>query len=463
MEALPPEILCDIFLRSLPLSFDKFRIPFKASISVPLYISHVCRAWRSLALLYGKLWSYLCINYTTPRVQKKRKALVDIFDTWLSRTNGSPISYVFRCALDEEDNVEDHRRAEYMIKTLLSQQYRWKDVDFAWYDVEFSDKFPGGLYMTNMPTLTSFSLHVDLPVRAAISIAQSSRLKGLDFCGNLDLSVTGEPLRLLSGSRFEFPSYYGYTGSHAVQTCLDFLENAPSIVRFEARFTYDLVSSNRHSHRPRLSMPSLRSLKLDYGEAPATIIDNVTLPCLEALYYASDTEEGIFVDFFRRSRPPLTFLAVHGSCTQEEEMTGILRLLPCLVDLRYSNASVSERFFRELAIQAVEIEENPLFIEHVICPKLETIHLRYLLPLDSITECIEALMYMMRSRERIQKSFGKIYLDLDIGTSAIIDVSNLGRYTEALRQCFEDGDGQLIIGDYTDVLRDSFPPRFSAV
>ncbi|KAL5532289.1 hypothetical protein ACEPAF_5858 [Sanghuangporus sanghuang] len=460
MEALPPEILCDIFLHSLPFSFDKFRIPFKASISVPLYISHVCRAWRTLALSYGELWSYLYIYYTTSRVLNKRKALADILDTWLSRTNGSPISYVFRCALDEEDDAEDHRRAEYMIKTLLSQQYRWKDVDFAW---EFSDKFPGGLDMTNMPILTSFSFHADLPVRAAISIAQSSRLKSLDLYGNFDLSITGEPLRLLSGSRFEFSSYYGYTGSHAVQTSLDFLKNAPSIVKFEARFTNDLVSSNRHSHHPRLSMPSLRSLKLDYGETPAAVVDNVTSPCLEALYYASDVEEGILVDFFRRSRPPLTFLAVHGSCAQEEEMIGILRLLPCLKDLRYSNASVSERFFRGLAVQTVEIEENPLFIEHVICPKLETIHLRYLLPLDSITECIEALMYMMRSRARIQKSFGKIYLDLDIGTFTVIDVSDLGRYTEALGQCFEDGDGQLITGDYADVLRDSFPPRFSAI
>ncbi|KAL5532288.1 hypothetical protein ACEPAF_5857 [Sanghuangporus sanghuang] len=205
---------------------------------------------------------------------------------------------MFLCLLDEKDDVEDHRRTEYMIKILLSQQHRWKDVGFAWFNVNCSDEFPG-LAVTNASMLTSLSLHVEFPMRAAISIAQSSRLKSLDLVGYSDLSVTGEPFR--------------------------------------------------HDNCFPLLLLSLRALKLEYGEAAAAIVDNLTLPSLEAFYYASGVKEGMLFSFFQRSRSPLTFLAICGPCTGEDENFGILRLLPCLKALRYSFSIVSKHFFTELA------------------------------------------------------------------------------------------------------------------
>ncbi|KAL5504951.1 hypothetical protein ACEPAH_7614 [Sanghuangporus vaninii] len=352
---------------------DKLHIPYEASIFAPLYISHVCRAWRSLVLAYGDPWSY----------------------AWLSRTNGPSISYVFRCGFTERFDVEDHRHAECMITTLLSQQYRWRDVDFAWCNVNVSVKFPG-LDMTNMPSLASISLHVELPMHATISIAQSSRLKTLDLFDTSDLSIIGEPMCPI-GSRIELSSKYGCTGSRAVETSLDILKNAPSLTRFGARSTSSLVYSDRSHHHPRLILPSLRALKLGDGEVPAIILDSVTSSSLEALYYASSVKKGLLFSFFLRSKPPLTFL--RDSCAGEDDIFGILRMLSYLKDLRYSNAFVSKRFFRELAVEMRENEEIALSAEHAICTRLDIVHLHNLQPLNHISECLEILLYMMKYRE----------------------------------------------------------------
>ncbi|KAL5521111.1 hypothetical protein ACEPAG_9033 [Sanghuangporus baumii] len=389
--------------------------------------------------------------------RNKRKMGVDIFETWLSRTNGLPISYVFRCGLTEGFGVEDHRRAECIITMLLSQQYRWRDVDFTWYGVDVSDKFPG-LDMTHMPILASLSLSVNLPMRATISVAQSSCLKRLNLFGNFDLSIIREPLCLLTGGRIEFSSKYGYTTSHAIETSLDILNGAPFLTKFDARFTSSLVSSNRSNHRPRIILPSLRALKLEYGETSATVLDSITSPSLEALYYTSSVKKGLLFSFFQRSKPALTSLALHDSCAGEDEILGILRMLPYLKDLRYSNAFVSKRFFRELAVEMMENEEIALSAERTICPRLEILHLHNLLPLDGIRECVETLIYMMKSRARIQKSFESITLDIDIANSFVFDVSDIDNYTDALGQCFEDRGGELIVGSYYYVLSKFFPP-----
>ncbi|KAL5521108.1 hypothetical protein ACEPAG_9030 [Sanghuangporus baumii] len=125
MDTLPPEVLCQIFLKSLPYRpLSGLHASYQASISAPICISHVCRSWRSTSLSYGKLWSCLRIKYNTNINQNRRKMLKEIFDTWLSRTNGSPISYVFVCSLNGDADKEDHRRAEYMTATLLSCQHQ---------------------------------------------------------------------------------------------------------------------------------------------------------------------------------------------------------------------------------------------------------------------------------------------------------------------------------------------------
>ncbi|KAL5483470.1 hypothetical protein ACEPAI_8701 [Sanghuangporus weigelae] len=359
----------------------------------------------------------------------KRRMVVDILNTWLSRSNCYPISYVFLCSLDEKkDDVEDHRRTEYMIKTLLSQQYRWKDVNFTWFNEKNFDEFPG-LDVTNMPMLTSLFFYV-LSMHATISLAQSSRLKRLDVRGSFDLSIAGEPLCMLNRCEFTFLSAFGFTGDRAVRISLNVLKNAPFLTRFVAYFSPQMALSNRLDDHPRLLLRSLRALKLEHGEAPAAIVDNVTLP----------------------GRRPLRSAG-------EDEIFEILRLLPYLKTLRYSNTIVSKRFFRELAMGIGEIGENTSSVERATCPNLEILRLHNLFPLDSVSECIEALILMMRARTRIQKSFENIRLDGGNANSVDINISDIDISTGVLEQCFEDRKGHLVVGDYDNAFRKSFSPK----
>ena len=168
MEALPIEILCDIFLLSLPHNgiSSLNEIPFissNESILTPLNISHVCRTWRNVALAYGELWSYLRIRFDNRcwKFKTQRNRYLNIIDTWLSRTNDSPINFVVHCSLNchgcEMDD-EAYSDAERIVISLVEHQNRWKDVYFYWRCVKISRETSRRLALDNMPMLTSLCM-----------------------------------------------------------------------------------------------------------------------------------------------------------------------------------------------------------------------------------------------------------------------------------------------------------------
>lgn len=90
---LPSDVFCDIFLRSLPSLDEMWDCGLdlnQASITAPFYISHVFQDWCRVSLSFGELWSSLCI---TSRWCDSWKLMVDIFETWLRRTNECPLNF----------------------------------------------------------------------------------------------------------------------------------------------------------------------------------------------------------------------------------------------------------------------------------------------------------------------------------------------------------------------------------
>ncbi|KAL5521109.1 hypothetical protein ACEPAG_9031 [Sanghuangporus baumii] len=455
MDALPSEILCNIFLMTLP--YPSCQTP----MSMAICISHVCRSWRATALWYGKLWSYLCINYNVTKCRNRRKMLEEVFDTWLSRTNGSPISYVFLCSLNGEADKEDHHRAEHIITTLLSYQHRWKDVTFSWKGVEFSSGFPG-MSLINMPLMESLVFDVDLPIRASINIAQSSRLRSLVLRGNHDLLADEGMMHLLKDPiHVSFWSSNKFAGDGALVVQQGTLRCTLFDVFFEAVIDWDLSNSSRSAYRlylyGPLHAPNVKALSLACRDAPSAVIDNLILPSLRALHYTSDACDGILLRFFQKSMPPLTFLSVHGDCTREDALIPIFRSLPSLKHLRYTDAFVSRRFFRELTVVDKDDREVSRAVEHTLCPALETVYFSNLRHFDTISDCVEAWINMLKSRAKIQKTFEKLHVGIDIEYTETVDASEIDKYTAALEYCFDDCEGSLIAGDFNYVIQPGLP------
>ncbi|KAL5499185.1 hypothetical protein ACEPAH_1703 [Sanghuangporus vaninii] len=412
MDRLPFEILSDIFLGTILHHLDLKSAPASAEfINAPLRISHVCRIWREVAVNDGRLWSHLTLGGWTGHQHKIRKP---IFDTWLARSKEAPLNYRIMLNIP----VQDYNEFDDIVNQLVSQQHRWRDVQFGWFDICRS----GGkneFHLTNMPLLTSMSLDFRYPVHITIDFGQCLQLTAINIRGSFDLLPIQRPLQLLTQ-----PCKLTFTGEclkkSAIVSCLNFLKAAIFLEEFTIYFdevpSLPTLSSNDNSQ----FASGLRCLKLNYARG---ILDNVNLPSLEVLSCGSYAEardgSEILVDFFRRSRPPLTYLSLKGDSGHEDIVIPILRMLPTLRHLDLFDVHVSTRFYRELTATNC-----------IVCPVLEAFRFTHLRHLEDEVVCADALIAMLKSRARIMDSFktvqlGKPYRMRTIETEWLSDYSEL--------------------------------------
>ncbi|KAJ6622876.1 hypothetical protein B0H10DRAFT_862807 [Mycena sp. CBHHK59/15] len=117
--SLPTEILGDIFLHSIPElgDGDGPRAHF------PWILSHVCRYWRTTALSFQKLWSFLDVEQTQEN-EEGESPTPSLMETYLARSGEHPLS--FRLVYSPE-TIHGHP----FLETLCRHSRRWKDVQFV--------------------------------------------------------------------------------------------------------------------------------------------------------------------------------------------------------------------------------------------------------------------------------------------------------------------------------------------
>ncbi|KAJ6531135.1 hypothetical protein B0H19DRAFT_470850 [Mycena capillaripes] len=86
--SFPPEILCEIFLASIPALGNSKNLP----AYFPWSLSHVCRHWRTSALAFPKLWSFLDIEQTQEN-QEGRSPTLLLIEAYLARSDQHPLTF----------------------------------------------------------------------------------------------------------------------------------------------------------------------------------------------------------------------------------------------------------------------------------------------------------------------------------------------------------------------------------
>ncbi|KAL5483529.1 hypothetical protein ACEPAI_8761 [Sanghuangporus weigelae] len=354
MNRFPPEILSHIFSEAVP--GEDWYCGFQECIETPLRISQACRVWRDIAISDRRLWSYLFIDRNTIRFNKHAK---EVFDTWLERSKGASLNYRLDLVFVKRDPI--FKEAEFValeiIKALVSQQHRWHNINIFWFPTLLVDGVPD-LHLANMPKLTSLSLAVAQQLRVSIDFSKSLRLRAVELCGNFDLSSCDETLRLLrSPSTLTFQRVYLMDG--VIRSCLN-LKAAPFLEELHINFNKRVKPPIplRSQHESPVLVPGLRCLILMHDRcyrSSESILDNVILPSLNALVLWGEP----LVNFFKRSLPPLTFLAVHSEITRDDTVLEILRLLPILKDFRYIFTSVTTLFLISHAKHKKAGEKRP--------------------------------------------------------------------------------------------------------
>ncbi|KAL5522546.1 hypothetical protein ACEPAG_8562 [Sanghuangporus baumii] len=424
MDRLPFEVLSDIFLRAIlpPAILDLKSRPVRAeTINIaPFRISLVCRFWREVALNDGQLWSHLVLIVWAVEGLTIGKP---IFDVCLARSKQAPLN----CRILLNATAQKYNESSDIANQLVSQQHRWRDVRFSWHKICFSGD-NHEFRLTNMPMVTSLALAFGSPLHITIDFGQSPQLRSVNIKGDFDVLPVQEPLQLLT-----LPSKLFFEGmcleKSAIVSCLNFLKAAISLEELDIYFRGIFLLSSPLSISPSNGnsqiVTGLRRLKLNcaYG-----ILDNVTLPSLEVFDFGSIFfEQGseVLVDFFRRSRPPLTYLSLAGVSAREDTIISILRMLPTLRHLKLHDPNVSARLYDELIVAS-----------QTICPAIESLQLTYPRHLEDEAVCADALIVMLKSRAQIMDSFKTVRFCRASKKDKLVETARLNEYDFELKKLY---------------------------
>ena len=420
MNKLPPEVVCDIFLRTTESDYHRF-LPSRGCVLHPLRISHVCRRWRELAVSYGPLWSYF-------RTDNDFYPRMEIFDLFQQRSNGAPLYFHIRVLYAV--SVQKCSYANYVINALVAQQNRWCEAKLLW--IGRGDDELLVLNLTNMPMLTVFELDCSRDMTATIDLRRSQNLREFNISCDFELLErkieNPPPLRLISTCCLTFTNFS--LGKASVRSCIDFLEMAPLLRRLDVRFYVFDSSQYRVARGGRILLSNLREMEYTGFAESELVLDSLTLPSLEVLDLHTTRQGETLVNLFKRSVPPLRVLSIHCAGTSEETIIEVLRLIPTLQEFHSHLAFISSRFFRELTVGSVGNNAVP-----ALCPALAYLRITSYggRPAEDSAVFLEAFLLMVESRARHLNTFSKVTIDdnhenLDISTLRNLSFRDLEEY-----------------------------------
>ncbi|KAL5486150.1 hypothetical protein ACEPAI_7194 [Sanghuangporus weigelae] len=167
---MPVEIFQEILLMTLPPTFVVAANGHDVSslgaleddlcmetFYLPIRISQVSRHWQRLSRSLGNLWSHLCVTLTPANFRWAQK----VFDTFIERSNRSPLNFGFACDLRDVTDAQAHGAGSNIVLALLKEQQRWMDVRFKWRFLNLPATFPE-IHITDTPILTSLFLETVL-------------------------------------------------------------------------------------------------------------------------------------------------------------------------------------------------------------------------------------------------------------------------------------------------------------
>jgi hypothetical protein len=241
---IPPEILIQIFLQRLETSTK----------SPPWYLSHVCRAWREIALRTPQLWTRIPLPALSNRI-RVAEALVSFLPEYISRSKDQAISFDWEGnwdpdGLEEEDLFEDPicGQSHVILDILIQHAERWGrvvlisgrwtsrfeyqlaqlhnrlprlyhlELDVNNPEILHSQVFQAAPHLVEVKFLTPFGSSGSERIHDFIrwnqlsslklTIPSSSILPQLDLCqhlANLDLEYVGPEVATLGVAKLELP------------------------------------------------------------------------------------------------------------------------------------------------------------------------------------------------------------------------------------------------------------------
>ncbi|KAF8893117.1 hypothetical protein BD779DRAFT_1798465 [Infundibulicybe gibba] len=292
---IPPEILSEIFVHSLPVDFAA------QNTQEPQYtqqvLSSVCRLWRALVLATPALWASLDItcNYHVLRPS------LPIIRTHLQRSRSYPLSFVLRAAGDLEYSLSTNPNLLPVLTELATARERWWNVHIKL--LRMTDEILDLITLGDAPLLQN--MKCEMLFRLSSTAAKHRHIAYIIVARNSPL-------------------------------CLRMYHHSASLPASISAKLYSFYSSDP-SPTPHLTHPTLSTLTTTGKHFPA-LLAALTLPALLDLdLTVESTQWDVELSaFLTRSKPTLRRLSLTMTFTQSHNpaLLRILALTPHLRSLR---------------------------------------------------------------------------------------------------------------------------------
>ncbi|KAF7303975.1 hypothetical protein MIND_00628400 [Mycena indigotica] len=322
LSSLPPEILLDIFMHTVPLR-NIYTTPIPVigwrswsrrdqwDLDCPWSLAQVCRSWRSLALNYPPLWSSFVI--TTSVMDRD----IPLLRLQLTRSGVAPLSIFVWYTPSTHYSDSERPQFEKFMARLIGERSRWKRLAVR------LDVLKGTVLddaIQDMPLLEEI-------VFSGGGLSEKSFL--VENAPRLTCVVLGD-MSSTAISRVPMLPWHQITTYKACYvrgaTHLAFLtQAAASLVDADIDFGTSNDGLNRVKASTAVVLPKLRRLVVTNNK----FLDTLTAPVLVELFlpYA---EYNYVVPFLHRSRCTLTGLILAGSNSKAADIPSFLEHTPAL-------------------------------------------------------------------------------------------------------------------------------------
>ncbi|KAJ7766714.1 hypothetical protein B0H16DRAFT_1882746 [Mycena metata] len=321
--ALPPEILGEIFVHSLP------EWPGPDPRNAPESLCRVCRLFREVAVSTPRLWNSLRVESFYLSATLDLEAYINFCQAmapiWLSRARSLPLSLSFH---DEWNKASLSSLETTLLPTIIALSEQWRSLaitgDF-WGSLLESGSLDGKVPLLEVLSIDNFN---DRPV--ILRDAPKLRIMSVDLY-HPQIQVPWHQLTKLSARYIDIPSF------------LEILRNSTSLL--QASFDFDddeavvlPVSTYQHANIQRLFLGVA-----DYDERgiPMSILDCLKIPALNDLTVVLDWRKPVSVavspllSFLSQPTLRLHTLALAYITAPMADLIECLKLAPFLTHFKF--------------------------------------------------------------------------------------------------------------------------------
>ncbi|TDL26854.1 hypothetical protein BD410DRAFT_782938 [Rickenella mellea] len=356
---LPNEILCQIFLQTVPIRNGRtFELPKPTTRDSPISLRRVCRRWRQIVLTSPSqtLWCSLGLTYRKG-VPDRIGFVKDVaaIAEFASRSGNYPLSFSLhyrdRVFSDKIDEERWEAGIHEVVKKIIKHSHRWTYLDVC---------LPGSacarissIVPWNIPRLQTMIVE---------PTSSSWELNG----STMDLPTTQHPLSfdpLIEQSHANLVTcklrrlYISLDAAAwlymTLTECWWTINMCPllEVLEFPVASAGEWVAFDRV-----LQAAHLKDFTLFIGQCapdPGPLFDSLSMPALQRLNLTIDDSDNPrqlpeLAYFIERSKPPLKVLRCHRIPSDEQDVLECLKVAPCLTTLHIEGITITDETLRAL-------------------------------------------------------------------------------------------------------------------